>query len=96
MSICTAIAQKRLLRLTYDWGTRTVEPHAYGRNSKGHELLRSYQVGGDSRSGESEGWKLFRVDEIRSLAMSEDTFAGPRPGYRRGDRAMDAEIYCEL
>lgn len=94
--ICSAIQNQKVLRITYDWGSRTVEPHAYGLNDDDHELLRAYQVSGSSESGETRGWKLFRVDEISSLSVLEDNFEGPRRGYRRGDKALDARIYCEL
>ncbi len=95
-TICNAIRECRLLRLNYDWGYRAVEPHAYGLNDNGHELLRAYQIGGTSQSGETVGWKLFRVDEISGLHTTEDHFSGPRQGYKRGDKALDQTIYCQL
>ena len=95
-NICDAIRNRQLLRLNYNWGYRTVEPHAYGLNDNGHELLRVYQVAGASESGEPRGWKLLRVDEIHGLAILEENFSGPRQGYKRGDKALDARIYCEL
>lgn len=94
--ICEAIRELRLIELRYDWGYRLVEPHAYGRNYKGDELLRCYQIGGESESGQPVGWKLFRVDDITSLHIRADRFAGPRPGYNPNDKALDARIYCEL
>ena len=95
-SICRAINEHRLIELVYEWGSRTVELHAYGLNDNGHELLRCYQISGVSESGERHGWKLFRVDEIRRLAVLEETFSGPRHGYKRGDKALDQQIYCQL
>ena len=95
-SICTAINECKLINLVYEWGSRIVEPHAYGLNDNGNELLRAYQVSGASESGEHSGWKLFQIDEIRSLSVLEKTFSGPRPGYKRGDKALDERIYCQL
>ena len=96
MSICAAINGRKLLRLHYDGGWRLVEPHAYGHNNNtGHDLLRAYQVSGSSHSFQFVGWKLFRHDEMRSVQVLEDHFSGPRPGYTRGDKALD-RIYCEL
>ena len=43
---CQAIHEKRLFRVNYTVGIRTVEPHAYGENSQGNELLRVYQIAG--------------------------------------------------
>jgi len=94
--ICNAILHRNVLRLVYDWGNRIVEPHCYGINDKDHELLRAYQTSGDSKSNESVGWKIFRVDELNQLTVLDQGFASPRLGYRRGDPAMTKQIYCEL
>jgi hypothetical protein len=94
--ICDAVHEHRLLRLNYHWGYRIVEPHAYGLNDNGHELLRVFQVSGASESGAHHGWKLLRVDEIHQLEILEEKFAGSRPDYRRSDKAMDQRIYCQL
>lgn len=95
-AICQAIRERRLIRLSYGWGSRLVEPHAYGVNDNGHELLRVFQISGASDSGQRFGWKLLRVDEIGTLLVLDDHFDAPRQGYRRGDSAMDDRIYCEL
>ncbi len=94
--ICQAINNRKLLKLAYHWGFRLVEPHAYGVNNNGHDLLRCYQVGGASDSGQPKGWKLFRVDEIHQLHVTEDSFSRPRDGYKRGDTALDRKIYSQL
>jgi hypothetical protein len=96
MSITRAIQQRLLLQIMYDGGHRIVEPHAFGHNAgKGHDLLRAYQVSGSSKTFEYVGWKLFRCDEMLSLQVLEQHFSGPRPGYKRGDKALD-QIYSEL
>lgn len=91
-----AIRAKRVLELNYDPGRRTIEPHAFGRSADGHLLLRAYQTGGASSSGEHEHWKLFRVDRITGLSGTDAQFDGPRPGYKRGDKAMKGGIIREL
>ena len=65
-----------------------VEPHAYGTDRKDRYLLRAYQVSGGSESGEFVGWKLFCEDEMIAVTETSTTFAGPRPDYKRGDRAI--------
>lgn len=72
-----------------------VEPHAYGTDKKGHDALRAYQVRGGSESGEFVGWKLFHTDEIRGIEVLAESFGGPRPGYKRGERAF-VNIRCQL
>jgi hypothetical protein len=92
--ICQAIHHRRCLEFWYRGGIRKVEPYAYGVSDGGHPILRAYQVAGHSHSL-SEGWKLFRVDEIHEFAVLDETFAGPREGYMRNDPTM-TKIYCEL
>ena len=94
--ICRAIREYRLITLSYRWGLRTVEPHAYGRNQKGHELLRCYQVAGESKSGKPIDWKILRLDGVTNLHVLDNSFSKPRPKYERGDKALNMQIYCEL
>jgi len=93
--ISAAIQNKQLLSFTYDGYSRTVEPHCYGVDTKGHRALRAYQVGGGSDSGEFTGWKIFHVDEMRGLSALAAQFASPRQGYKRGDKAFVA-IHAQL
>lgn len=94
--ISGAIRAKRVLNINYSPGNRTIEPHTFGRGSDGQLLLRGYQISGASASGEPTNWKLFRVDQIAKLSVSEATFDGPRPGYKRGDKAMKNGVIAEL
>ena len=95
MSIVTAIQSRNLLSFVYDGFRRTVEPHTYGMDAKGHMALRAYQVGGGSESGEYVGWKLFHSHEMHGVTVQPQTFAGPRPGYKRADKAF-ASIRAQL
>ncbi|AJP49426.1 MAG: hypothetical protein FD187_356 [bacterium] len=95
MSIADAIRTRKLLQFSYDGHPRTVEPHTYGIDGKGHQALRAYQVRGGSESGEYVGWKLFHVAEMRGTAILNQGFTGPRNGYKKGDKAF-ARIMAEL
>lgn len=95
MSIATAVQGHNLLSFMYDGYRRTVEPHAYGTDKQGHSALRAYQVGGGSESGQYVGWKLFHTNEMHGVTVQPQTFAGPRPGYKRGDKAF-ASIKAQL
>jgi hypothetical protein len=95
VSIATAIQGRNLLSFMYDGYRRMVEPHTYGMDTKGHMALRAYQVGGGSESGEFVGWKLFHACEMLGVTVQSQTFAGPRPGYKRGDKAF-ASIRAQL
>jgi hypothetical protein len=93
--VCQAIRERRIVRLHYHGGRRELEPHSYGVGRDGQELLRGYQLSGVSRSGESFGWKMFRLGDVRALTLADRTFAAPRPDYQPDDPAMDI-IYCRL
>lgn len=92
-AICEAIQSRKVLRFYYDGGFRHVEPFCYGLGTSDNELLRAYQIGGASESNEFRGWKLFKVDEISSLSITDDTFEIRRQGYNPNDSAMQ-QIYC--
>ncbi|MBD3213245.1 MAG: hypothetical protein GF311_11615 [Candidatus Lokiarchaeota archaeon] len=94
-TISSAITSRNLLRFSYDGGERVVEPFCYGRNRKGTELLRAYQIRGFSKSGRPVGWKLFDVQKISSLQVVDKLFDGSRPQYNPNDSAMEI-IYCRV
>lgn len=91
-----AIRNRLRLAVNYDPGERVIEPHALGFSSAGDPLLRAYQVSGASASGEHPYWRLFRVDSFGSCEPNGEKFANPRPGYRRGDKAMKGGLIEEL
>jgi len=93
--ICTAIKNMNVLTFTYDGFDRVVEPHAYGNDRKGQDVMRAFQTEGGSDSGDAFGWKLFLTSNIQSLQIQTHTFPSPRPGYRPGDKVMQ-RIYCQL
>ena len=94
IEIRDAVAHRHTLELRYHGYNRLVEPHAYGRDKVGDEILRCYQVGGGSESGEPVSWKLLKVSEVYSVHMLAQTFI-QRPQYRRNDKAMEY-IFCQL
>ena len=90
-----AIREKRLLAFHYHGGQRLVEPHTFGLDRWGEELLCGYQLEGISRSGNPAGWKFFHVAQMSQLRAEDQYFAEPRPEYRRGDGAF-RQIIAEL
>jgi hypothetical protein len=85
--IAAAIEQRRLLKLTYTAGSRIVEPHVYGLDGKSRELLRCYQIAGESTSRERAGWKLLRADDATAVEVLDVRFV-PRAGYNQSDPAI--------
>lgn len=78
--VLNAVREMRTLQFWYDGELRTVEPHCYGVDGKGHESLRAFQIGG-------KGWRLFHVVEMARVSSTSETFR-PRPDYKRDDKAM--------
>jgi hypothetical protein len=92
--LCTAIENLQIVELRYSGYSRTVEPHAYGRDKSGDEILRCYQISGGSESGEREGWKLLKVREVYSLHPTKNKFM-LRANYKKGDKTMEF-IFCQV
>jgi len=93
--LCNAINSHLVLTFYYNGAHRKVEPFCYGRSSAGKDVLRGYQTSGDSESGNPLGWRLFDVSKISSMTVTEENFAGTRPGYNPNDSAM-VQIYCRV
>lgn len=93
-TIIQAINSRATLELRYSGYSREVEPHAYGRDKDGDEVLRCYQTGGGSVSGERAGWKLLKVRDIYSLHAQKNQF-NTRPEYRKDDKSM-VHIFAQL
>lgn len=94
-SICQAIASRHLLKVQYGGESRIVQPHIYGEDHHGHELLSAYQVSGGSQSGESVGWKLFDLAKVEGLEILSGRFSKPQSEYNPGD-ATFMRVYSRL
>ena len=93
--LCAAITRRSLVMFEYGDLVRVVEPHRFGVNSAGHEMLSGWLRAGYSRSDPAGGWRNYLLTEVEALQMLDAPFAGPRPGYAAHDPRM-REIYCEL
>jgi len=93
--ICTAIKTKSVIKFFYNGGIREVEPYCYGVSTADNDVLRGYQIGGYSKSGNTVGWKLYSVSNISQLTITDKHFASIRPDYKPNDSAMST-IYCNV
>ena len=90
---------KRIAELYYDdnedpggKGKRFVEIYCYGTSLIGNDVVRVYQIGGDTKTIQP-GWNLFRVDRMDNLRKLSGTFSEPRPLFNpNGDKDM-TKIY---
>ena len=89
--IVDAIEGLQLLTFHYKGSHRTVEPHTFGTDTKGHETLCAWQLAG----GSGQGFRDFHLVEMGGVQATGDTFGTARAGYRRGDTTM-IRIHAQL
>ncbi len=92
--IIKAIQNLSIVEFSYKGELRVVEPHCYGETTAGNEGLRAYQIGGYSSTGKF-GWKMYDLRKADNITITDQTFDGPKEGYKRGDKGM-IHIYSEL
>ena len=81
-------------------GWRNIVVHAYGKlKNGGREVIRAYQVYGDSLRNEDnpEGWKLFRLDRITHWEPTNLKYWAPvevagQPTNMEGDNSMMGSV----
>jgi hypothetical protein len=93
-TICKAIEEKRVLELRYHGYSRIVEPHIYGEDKNGDEIVRCYQLAGGSESGERAGWKLLKIKDVFLIHLAETGFL-PRLEYQRSDKVV-RNVFCQI
>lgn len=91
----SAMDKRRLVSLRYDdtedpggKGQRWVEIYCYGLSLSDNEIIRVYQIGGDTKTIQP-GWKTFRLDRINEFKILGGNFNQPRPLFNpNGDKSM--------
>jgi hypothetical protein len=78
--ICKAIANRQLLQFWYQGHTRVVEPHMLAQNEQDHYALSAWFL--RSSVGLNPGWREYLLIDMRDIALLDETFSGPRPGYK--------------
>lgn len=90
-----AMDGRRIVTLRYDdeedpggKGQRWVEIYCYGKSLADNDIIRVYQIGGDTKTIQP-GWKTFRTDRVENFQVLGGTFNQPRPLFNpNGDRSM--------
>jgi hypothetical protein len=93
--LCGAIQRHSLVMFEYGDLIRVVEPHRFGVNSAGHEMLSGWLRAGYSRSDPAGGWRNYLLSDVSALQVLDAPFSGARPGYATQDPRM-REVFCEL
>lgn len=90
--LVSAIKEKRIVTDGLD---RVVECATLGYTTAGMPAVRGYQIEGDTHSGTVPCWRLFLIDRICELELTEARFSGEPPAYEKSDKAfsrIDAEL----
>ena len=93
--IMDGMRQRRIMELNYDdeedpggKGRRWIQMYCYGVSKAGNDVVRVYQVGGDTKTIQP-GWKLFRVDRMNNLRKLGGSFNEAKPLFNpTGDKDM--------
>ena len=91
--LCGAIERRSLVMFEYGDLIRVVEPHRFGVNSAGHEMMSGWLRAGYSRSDPAGGWRNYLLTDVTALQVLDAPFAGPRPGYAAHDPRM-RDVFC--
>ena len=98
--IMNAMRKRRIIELNYDdeedpggKGKRWIQIYCYGVSKAGNEVIRVYQVGGDTKTIQP-GWKLFRTDRMQNMRTLGGTFNESKPLFNpTGDKDMTNIYY---
>ncbi len=74
-ALCLAIEERKVVKFSYKWRNRVIEPYLVGMHKDEEELMvRSFQLRGESESGGIPDWRLFRLSQISSFEKTDETF----------------------
>jgi hypothetical protein len=73
-----AIAEKRLIRFTYESVDRIAEPHDYGLRDGTPRLLAYQRQKAGRRDQRVRGWRWLEVTKIQDCIVLEESFSGTR------------------
>jgi predicted DNA-binding transcriptional regulator YafY len=93
--ICGAIMRRQVIEFYYKGGQRLVEPWCLGYSNRNNQVLRAFQIGGYTKSGDPSGWRLYDLSKVESLVVTTQNFHPSRPDYNPNDSAM-ASIQCAV
>ena len=89
--IHAAIDRHRVIRFAANGAIRVVEPHVLGVKNGELQIL-TWQTAGVSRSRTLPDWRTFKLSNISSLELTNQTFDGPRGTTNRARSNFDRHI----
>jgi hypothetical protein len=95
LDIYEAIEHRHLIQVYYGGYFRIIEPHIYGNDINGTDVLKAYQVAGANELGRHVGWRWFKVSKIDSIKVLPTAFPASRSSEGVRERALQ-RVYCEV
>ncbi len=92
-AIATAIQQRSAITFTYKGAQRTVHPHRLGKSKTGNVLLRAWEK--EEEGVPVNGWRLYKVQEIKSARLIEATSFEIAPNYKSPDSSIPT-VFLEI
>lgn len=94
--LANAVTARREVRFEYDGHPRVVQGARLGVHyTTGSIFLRGYQIGGSSSSDKPPFWRIFSVDKIKDLEVTDVVFTDDPPGHTASDAHM-ARVIAEI
>jgi hypothetical protein len=95
LDIYEAIERRHLVQVYYGHYFRVIEPHVYGSDIHGADVLKVYQIAGTDELGRHVGWRWFKVSKMDTVMVLSANFLGSRPADVARQRSLQ-RIYCEV
>jgi hypothetical protein len=67
-----------------------------GYNEAGNLSLSAWFLGGNSESGQGQGWREYLLSGISNVTVLRQQFATPRPGYNPTGGKKFHSIQCAI
>ena len=84
-----AISEKKIITFIYDGELRGVEPFLTGKHKDTGKLsLRAWWLYGYTKSSNPTNWRLYTIELMSNIAITNDGFIGQRPYYNPNDKDM--------
>lgn len=98
--VIKSIQNKNVCRIYYEGdstivkGLRVIEPVCFGLSKRNNPVIRAWQrVGVSDTPDNIPGWRMFRLDRIKTFTVLDENFNEMRPKFNQnGDKDM-VKIY---
>ncbi len=93
--LAEAIVWRKVIIFKYKGEKRIAEPFKIGILRRNNRIyLEAWQLAGYSKSGKLPPWRLYRIERIKALEVTDIEAASYRPGYKPTDLRMSEIAYA--